>query len=79
MTFSHKLMDNNFNKQDVYAVFKLLRKKKLILTQSKNVSLLNFGISDEFVQHGNPDHQKVASGLGREEITDKINKRLTSL
>ena len=43
------------------------------------VSLLNFGISDEFVQHGNPDHQKVSSGLGKEEITEKIRKRLEQL
>ena len=44
-----------------------------------NVSLLNFGISDEFVEHGSPDHQKVSSGLGVEEITEKINKRLEKL
>ena len=44
-----------------------------------NVSLLNFGISDEFVEHGSPDHQKVSSGLGKEEITEKINKRLEKL
>ena len=44
-----------------------------------NVSLLNFGISDEFVEHGTPDHQKVSSGLGIEEITEKINKRLEKL
>ena len=44
-----------------------------------NVSLLNFGISDEFVEHGSPDHQKVSSGLGIEEITEKINKRLEKL
>jgi 1-deoxy-D-xylulose-5-phosphate synthase len=43
------------------------------------VSLLNFGISDEFVQHGSPDHQKVSSGLGKEEITEKIRKRLEHL
>ena len=43
------------------------------------VSLLNFGISDEFVQHGSPDHQKVSSGLGKEEITEKIRKRLEQL
>ena len=44
-----------------------------------NVSLLNFGISDEFVQHGSPDSQKVSSGLGKEEITEKISKRLGEL
>ena len=44
-----------------------------------NVSLLNFGISDEFVEHGSPDHQKVSSGLGKEEITEKINRRLEKL
>ncbi len=44
-----------------------------------NVSLLNFGISDEFVEHGSPDHQKVSSGLGKEEITVKINRRLEKL
>ena len=42
-------------------------------------SLLNFGISDEFVEHGSPDHQKVSSGLGKEEITEKINRRLEEL
>ena len=44
-----------------------------------NVSILNFGISDEFVEHGSPDHQKVSSGLGKEEITEKINRRLEKL
>ena len=44
-----------------------------------NVSLLNFGISDEFVDHGSPDHQKVSYGLGIEEIMEKINKRLEKL
>ncbi len=44
-----------------------------------NVSLLNFGISDEFVEHGSPDHQKVSSGLGKEEIIEKINRRLEKL
>lgn len=44
-----------------------------------NVSLLNFGISDEFVQHGSPDSQKVSSGLGKEEITEKVSKRLGEL
>ena len=44
-----------------------------------NVSRLNFGISDEFVQHGSPDSQKVSSGLGKEEITEKISKRLGEL
>ena len=43
------------------------------------VSLLNFGISDEFVQHGSQQHQKVSSGLGKEEITEKIRKRLDQL
>ena len=43
------------------------------------VSLLNFGISDEFVQHGSQEHQKVSSGLGKEEITEKIRKRLDQL
>ncbi len=44
-----------------------------------NISLLNFGISDEFVEHGSQDHQKVSSGLSKEEITEKINKRLQLL
>ena len=43
------------------------------------VSLLNVGISDEFVQHGSQEHQKVSSGLGKEEITEKIRKRLDQL
>jgi len=43
------------------------------------VSLLNFGISDEFVQHGSQEYQKVSSGLGKEEITEKIRKRLDHL
>ena len=37
MTFSHKLMDNNFTNQDINAVVKLLRKKEKVFTQSKNV------------------------------------------
>tara|TARA_Y100000590_G_scaffold406177_1_gene495108 strand:- start:1877 stop:3058 length:1182 start_codon:yes stop_codon:yes gene_type:complete len=37
MTFSHKLMHNNFSKSDINAVIKLLKQKDRILTQSKNV------------------------------------------
>jgi len=40
MSFSHPLMHDNFTKQDVKAIIKLLKKKKLRLTQSKNV--INF-------------------------------------
>ena len=52
---------------------------EFLVENNLNVSLLNFGISDEFVEHGSPDHQKVSSGLGKEEITEKINKRLKQL
>ena len=52
---------------------------EFIADNNLKVSLLNFGISDEFVEHGSPDHQKVSSGLGKEEITEKINKRLEKL
>ena len=52
---------------------------EFIADNNLKVSLLNFGISDEFVEHGSPDHQKVSSGLGKEEITEKINKRLEQL
>ncbi len=52
---------------------------EFLADKNLNVSLLNFGISDEFVEHGSPDHQKVSSGLGVEEITEKINKRLEKL
>ena len=37
MKFSHPLMHNNFTKSDMRAVYKLLRQKNIILTQSKNV------------------------------------------
>jgi len=37
MQFSHPLMHDNFTKSDVKAVIELLKKKKRILTQSKNV------------------------------------------
>ena len=52
---------------------------EFLAESNQKISLLNFGISDEFVQHGNPDHQKVTSGLGKEEITEKINQRLIEL
>ena len=52
---------------------------EFLVENNLKVSLLNFGISDEFVEHGSPDHQKVSSGLGKEEITEKINKRLKQL
>ena len=52
---------------------------EFLADKNLNVSLLNFGISDEFVEHGSPDHQKVSSGLGKEEITEKINRRLEKL
>ena len=37
MKFSHALMNNNFTSGDMSAVRKLLKKKKIILTQSKTV------------------------------------------
>ena len=37
MPFSHSLMHNNFTKADMNAVIKLLRIKKIFLTQSKYV------------------------------------------
>ena len=52
---------------------------EFLAANNLNVSLLNFGISDEFVEHGSTDHQKVSSGLGKEEITEKINRRLEEL
>lgn len=52
---------------------------EFLAESNQKVSLLNFGISDEFVQHGNPENQKVTSGLGKEEITKKIKQRLTEL
>ena len=52
---------------------------EFLAESNQKISLLNFGISDEFVQHGNPDHQKVTSGLGKEEITERINQRLIEL
>jgi len=52
---------------------------EFLAENNQMISILNFGISDEFVQHGSPDHQKVSSGLGKEEITEKIRKRLDQL
>ena len=52
---------------------------EFLAANNLNASLLNFGISDEFVEHGSTDHQKVSSGLGKEEIMEKINKRLEEL
>ena len=52
---------------------------EFLAANNLNTSLLNFGISDEFVEHGSTDHQKVSSGLGKEEITEKINRRLEEL
>mgnify|MGYP001318148981 FL=1 len=37
MQFSHPLMHSNFTKADISSVIKLLKKKKIILTQSKYV------------------------------------------
>jgi len=39
MTFSHKLMSNNFTLKDISAIQKFLKKKEKIFTQSKNVLL----------------------------------------
>ena len=39
MKFSHLLMHDNFTKSDVSAAINLLKKRKIILTQSKNVKL----------------------------------------
>ena len=52
---------------------------EFLAENNQMISILNFGISDEFVQQGSPDHQKVSSGLGKEEITEKIRKRLDQL
>ena len=37
MQFSHPLMHDNFTRTDMNAVIKLLKKKRIILTQSKYV------------------------------------------
>ena len=37
MKLNHTLMDNNFTKSDMDSVIKLVKKKNIILTQSKNV------------------------------------------
>jgi len=37
MKFSHPLMQSNFTKSDIIAATKILRKKNIILTQSKQV------------------------------------------
>ena len=37
MKFKHALMHNNFTKEDLSSVKKLLNNKSIILTQSKNV------------------------------------------
>ena len=39
MQFSHSLMHDNFTKSDMSAAINLLKKRKIILTQSKNVKL----------------------------------------
>ncbi len=44
-----------------------------------NISVLNFGISDEFPVVGSPDDQKEASKLTKKELLAKINKKLASL
>ena len=44
-----------------------------------SISVLNFGISDEFPVVGSPDDQKEASKLTKKELLAKINKKLASL
>ena len=38
--FSHPLMDNNFTSSDIFEVNKILKKKNIVLTQSKKVEEL---------------------------------------
>jgi hypothetical protein len=38
MKLNHALMDNNFTKSDMDSVVKLVRKRNIILTQSKKVN-----------------------------------------
>ena len=52
---------------------------ELLAESNKKTSLLNIGISDEFIQHGDVDHQRFSSGLGKEEILQKIRKRLDQI
>jgi len=40
MKFNHPLMHNNFSNSDIKSVKKLFNKKKIILTQSKEVENL---------------------------------------
>ena len=37
MKLNHALMDNNFTKSDMDSVVKLVKKKNIVLTQSKKV------------------------------------------
>tara|TARA_B100000941_G_C28340972_1_gene466686 strand:- start:173 stop:364 length:192 start_codon:yes stop_codon:yes gene_type:complete len=62
MKINHPLMHNNFAKSDMDAVRKLIKKKDLILTQSKNV--LEFekngpnGLALDIVFLSTPGHQQ---------------------
>ena len=52
---------------------------EFINANNLNISVLNFGISDEFPVVGSPDDQKEASKLTKKELLAKINKKLESL
>ena len=52
---------------------------EFINANNLNISVLNFGISDEFPIVGSPDDQKEASKLTKKELLARINKKLESL
>ena len=49
---------------------------EMLLKINTNSKILNIGLPDEFIEHGDQEQQKVINGLDGEGITKSIRKKL---
>ena len=50
---------------------------EMLLKMNTNSKILNIGLPDEFIEHGDQEQQKVINGLDGEGITKSIREKLT--
>ncbi|MDA7554357.1 1-deoxy-D-xylulose-5-phosphate synthase, partial [Gammaproteobacteria bacterium] len=49
---------------------------EMLLKMNTNSKILNIGLPDEFIEHGDQEQQKVINGLDGEGITKSIREKL---
>ena len=52
---------------------------EFLASENKKISILNLGLPDEFINHGEPEQQLMSAGLGKNEILKSINNRIKKI